>query len=589
MEETEQQHPPAIDWRAFWTLLQRSNPPKWLIGFALLISLVETAAGLVVPFVTKNLVDGLSQLSWSSPILPLLIGAFIVQALASGLSLYMLSYVGQTVVANMRTQLWKKVLRLPITYFDHTRTGDTMSRIVNDTGVIKDLIANHLISFFSSIVSIIGAIGILFYLDWQMTLVLLLVIPIVSLIIRPMGKKMYTVSKNLQDETATFSSLLTQVLAEIRLVKLSGAEAVEAGSGQKRIATLFAYSMKEAKIHAILAPLMTLVLMGVLVLVVGYGGVRVSTGALTAGELVAFLLYLFQIILPFSSLARFFTSMQKAMGATERVIALLQHEEEDTQDKRRVENPRQPIRIEHVSFGYRQGERVLHDVSFTVEPGSMTAIVGPSGSGKTTLFALLERFYEPTSGAIYLGEERIDDYTLASWRDQIGYVSQESPLIAGTVRENICYGMERDVEQEEMEHAARQAFAADFIQELPDGYDTDIGERGIKLSGGQRQRLAIARAILRNPNILMLDEATSNLDSASEMAVQQALNQLMQGRTTLVIAHRLSTVRHADRIIVLEQGRVTGSGTHEQLLTEHERYRELAAYAFSTHEQQGRE
>jgi ATP-binding cassette subfamily B protein AbcA/BmrA len=564
-----------INWKAFATLIKQSQPSKLLIGLAVIISLIETLASLVVPFFTKDLVDNLANIRWQGPLIPLLVGAFVVQAVASGVSIYMLSHVGQTVVANIRERLWYKVLCLPVSYFDRNRTGDTMSRIVNDTGILKDLIANHLISFFSSLISIIGAIGILLYLDWQMTIVLLLVLPVIMLVIRPMGQKMYKVSKGLQDETAQFSSLLTQVLSEIRLVKLSGAENIEADNGRKGIRSLFSFGMKEAKIHAILAPLMTLVLMGILVLVVGYGGIRVATGQLTAGELVAFLLYLFQIVIPVSALARFFTSVQKAMGATERILSLLEQEEEDTKEKRSVENPNQPIRLEHVGFSYAQGEDVLRDVSFTIKPGTMTAIVGPSGGGKTTLFSLLERFYEPTAGAIYLGEDAIDEFTLASWRSQLGYVSQESPLIAGTVRENICYGLEQ-VSEEEIRQAAEQAYAADFIRELPNGYDTDIGERGIKLSGGQRQRIAIARAILRNPNILMLDEATSNLDSASEVAVQQALNNLMRGRTTIVIAHRLSTVVHADQIIVLEKGQVTGKGTHEELLQSHALYRELA-------------
>jgi ATP-binding cassette subfamily B protein AbcA/BmrA len=303
----------------------------------------------------------------------------------------------------------------------------------------------------------------------------------------------------------------------------------------------------------------------------------VSSGALTAGDLVAFILYLFQIVIPMSQLSMFVTNLQKTRGATERIITTLEAAEEDLTAGREVTDPHQPITLEHVSFAYKAGEPVLDDVSFTIEPGRVTAIVGPSGSGKTTLFSLIERYYRPTGGTIRLGQDPIDAFSLHSWRSQIGYVSQESPIIAGTIRENICYGMEYEVSEEELRRAARMAYADHFIEEMPDQYDTQVGERGVKLSGGQRQRIAIARALLRNPRILMLDEATSSLDSKSEIEVQKALQNLMKGRTTLVIAHRLSTVMDADHIIFLEKGRITGRGTHEELFTTHAMYREFAS------------
>jgi ATP-binding cassette subfamily B protein AbcA/BmrA len=297
---------------------------------------------------------------------------------------------------------------------------------------------------------------------------------------------------------------------------------------------------------------------------------------MTAGDLVAFILYLFQIVIPMTQLTAFFTEFQKAMGATERIIETLNAPEEDYSTGRALENTSQPIVLDNVTFAYKPGEVILQGVSFAVEPGKVTAIVGPSGSGKTSLFSLLERYYQPTEGVIRLGREPIGNFSLQSWRSQIGYVSQESPLVAGTIRENICYGMERAVSDDELRQAAKMAYADQFIDELPDGYDTEVGERGIKLSGGQRQRIAIARALLRDPKILMLDEATSSLDSKSEFVVQKALNNLMQGRTTLVIAHRLSTVVDADQILFLDKGRITGMGTHEELMRSHEMYREFA-------------
>ena len=572
-----------MNWRGLSKLIRDTNPSKPLVALAIALSIIGTVAGLIVPFFTKNLVDQLSGSSLSSGVITLLIAAFVVQAIFSGLSMYLLLYIGETVVARLRERLMKKVLSLQISYFDSNRVGDTTSRIVNDTGVIKDLVSNHLISLLTSTLSIVGSIGILLYLDWKLTAILLAVVPIMMIGIRFIGKRMYKVSKGLQEETAKFTATITQVLSEVRLVKFSMAENVEEENGKKGIKNVFSYSMKEAKIYALLMPLMTLLLMGVLVVIVGYGGVRVSTGELSAGELVAFLLYLFQIIIPFSSMARFLTAIQKAMGATERLQFLLDHDSEERLSGDEVEDPAKVLSFHNVEFSYGK-ELVLKKASFEVLPGKITAIVGPSGSGKTTTFSLIERFYQPQKGEIVLGGKNIHDFSLVSWRKQIGYVSQESPLIAGTIKENIVYGLEEDVADEKIEEAAKQAYALPFIQDLPNGFETEIGERGIKLSGGQRQRIAIARAIVRNPYILLLDEATSSLDSTSEVQVQRALNNLMKGRTTIVIAHRLSTVVHADQILVMENGIVSDQGTHEELYMTSRLYKELAQQQFQIDE-----
>ncbi|MEW9667791.1 ABC transporter ATP-binding protein [Ammoniphilus sp. 3BR4] len=562
----------------FLHLLQWANPPFAAISAAGLLSIVSTIAGLIVPFLTKDAVDLISAQTHDRGLFVLLGVAFLIQAVTSGLSLYLLAYVGQLTVARLRKRLWSKILSLPVSFFDQQRTGETISRVTGDTGVIKDLVSNHLVSFFSSLISIIGSVVILSYIDWQMTIVLLIAVPIMVLFIRPMGRKIHLISKRLQDETAQLSGVLTGVLSEIRLVKSFNAEPIEQKNGETGIDHLFRSSLKEAKIYAILSPVMQIFMMAILVVIIGFGGVRVSSGALTAGELVAFLLYLFKIMMPFSSLAQFYTSIQKAMGATERINAILSHEEERGLETRQVIAIHERIHFKQVHFAYRDSGPIIEGLNLTILPGRVTAIVGPSGSGKTTLFSLLEQFYIPQQGQIFLGAHPITSFSLASWRKQLGYVSQESPMMAGTVRENICYGVEREVSDSEMKEAATQAYADEFIQQLPNGYGAEIGERGIRLSGGQRQRIAIARAILRNPSILMLDEATSNLDSASEQWVQKALQHLMKGRTTLVIAHRLSTVADADQIVVMEKGKVTGQGTHHQLLENHEVYRELAKH-----------
>ncbi|WP_268624748.1 ABC transporter ATP-binding protein [Paenibacillus alvei] len=565
------------NWRQFLRVINETKPSKLMLFIALLMSIGSTAVSLVIPMFTKGMVDNFSMSKLDTMQIVALAAAFIIQTVASGLSIYMLNLIGQRVVAGLRDRLWRKLLILPVSYYDENKTGETVSRITNDTGIVKGFITEHLSSFFTGIVSVIGSFIVLLYLDWQMTVIMLVVIPLAALVLLPLGKQMFKISKGLQDETASFTAVLSQVLSEIRLVKASNAESREYENGRKGINNLLRFGIKEGIVQALIAPIMSFVLMVLLVVIIGYGGMRVSSGVLSAGELVAFILYLIQIVMPMSQLSMFFTQLQKAIGATDHMISIFDAAEEDHVYGKQVEQADQPIQVENVHFAYAHGEPILEDVSFTIPAGKVTAIVGPSGGGKTTLFSLFERFYSPTSGAIKLGEVDINEFSLQSWRTQIGYVSQESPLIDGTIRENICYGMNREVTNEELEHAAQMAYADGFIQELAEGYETPVGERGLKLSGGQRQRIAIARALLRNPRILMLDEATSALDSKSEIVVQKALNNLMQGRTTLVIAHRLSTVVDADQILFVEKGQLTGCGTHATLFETHEMYREFAA------------
>lgn len=562
-------------------LIKQAKPPMWIIVLAILLSLVETAAALIVPLLTMNLVDMLAEQALTYGVIIFLVLAFIIQTISSGFSYYFMSYIGEHIVAFIRTRLWQHVLHLPIAYFDRHPSGDTMSRLTQDTGTVKNLITSHLIPFVSGLISILGAVIILIYIDWRMTVVMLVAVPIALLVIWPLGAAMYKISKQMQDKMATFTSTLGRVLTEIRLVKAYNGEAKEKEEGKKEIHGLFNFGLKEAKIQAIISPFMTMVMMLILVLLIGYGGVRVAEGTLSAGALVAIIIYMFQIVVPVSQMAQFFTAYQKAVGATERIQAILSMEEEEGRKAQQsLHGEAQALQFENISFSYNESKTILTDVTFSVEHGKTTAIVGPSGGGKTTLFNLIERFYTPTHGQISWGGVDIQAYDLNAWRRQISYVSQDSPIMAGTIRENICYGIDREISEEELRHAVEQANAAGFIQEMPQGFETEVGERGVKLSGGQRQRIAIARALIRNPRLLLLDEATSNLDSESEQMVQAALQKLMSGRTTLVIAHRLSTVVNADQIVVIENGKLTGKGTHEELFQQHMLYRKLAEHQF---------
>ncbi|WP_062496587.1 ABC transporter ATP-binding protein [Paenibacillus sp. 32O-W] len=563
-------------WRRLWNLILQAEPPKLLLLTALLLSVMTTLAGLILPLFTKDLVDGFSAASLDRKQIVALGTVFLAQAIAGGLSVYMLNLGGNRVVAAIRERLWRKMLALPVAYFDRHKTGETISRMTNDTAVVKGLVAEHFASFCTGILSVAGALAIMLTMDWRMTAIMLLVFPVTALMMMPVGRAMFRISKGMQEETARFTAVLNRVLSEIRLVKASGSEPVEYVQGADGIEKLFRFGRREGRAQAVLSPLVSFVILLLLVTIIGYGGAQVSAGAITAGELVAFILYLFQIVMPLTQITHFFTQLQKAKGATESIIEILESEEEDLESGERNVPEAGTIEVDRVSFAYKANEPVLKNVSFTIEHGKKTAIVGPSGSGKTTLFSLLERFYAPDEGAIRFGGRGIETYALSAWRRKLGYVSQECPIIAGTIRENIGYGVDRIVSDRELEEAARLAYADEFIRQLPEGYDTEVGERGIKLSGGQRQRIAIARALLRNPDILMLDEATSSLDSRSEAVVQQALSNLMAGRTTIIIAHRLATVADADRIVFLDKGRVTGIGTHDELYRSHATYREFA-------------
>ncbi|AKI93648.1 multidrug resistance ABC transporter ATP-binding protein/permease BmrA [Bacillus subtilis] len=562
--------------KPFFALVRRTNPSYGKLAFALALSVVTTLVSLLIPLLTKQLVDGFSMSNLSGMQIGLIALVFFVQAGLSAYATYALNYNGQKIISGLRDLLWKKLIKLPVSYFDTNASGETVSRVTNDTMVVKELITTHISGFITGIISVIGSLTILFIMNWKLTLLVLVVVPLAALILMPIGRKMFSISRETQDETARFTGLLNQILPEIRLVKASNAEDVEYGRGKMGISSLFKLGVREAKVQSLVGPLISLVLMAALVAVIGYGGMQVSSGELTAGALVAFILYLFQIIMPMGQITTFFTQLQKSIGATERMIEILAEEEEDTVTGKQIENAHLPIQLDRVSFGYKPDQLILKEVSAVIEAGKVTAIVGPSGGGKTTLFKLLERFYSPTAGSIRLGDEPIDTYSLESWREHIGYVSQESPLMSGTIRENICYGLERDVTDAEIEKAAEMAYALNFIKELPNQFDTEVGERGIMLSGGQRQRIAIARALLRNPSILMLDEATSSLDSQSEKSVQQALEVLMEGRTTIVIAHRLSTVVDADQLLFVEKGEITGRGTHHELMASHGLYRDFA-------------
>lgn len=536
------------------------------------ISILEVAAGLAVPLLTMKLINQISVSGFAFTSLLPVIGVLVVQAVLSAVAFYMMRRVGEGAVANLRTEVWDHMLHLRLPYYDAHESGETMSRITQDTNVVKEFVTEQLVSFVSGLFTILGAVIVLLWIDWKMTLLLLIAVPITIFVTYPLGDRMYELSKANQDELAGFGGRLGRILSNIRLVKASQTEQQELQGGKAQIEQLYRFGMKEAKIVAVLTPLMTLIMMVVLIAIFGYGGSQVASGAISSGELVAIMIYLVQIIMPFTQMATFFTDLQKTLGATERIVDALEETREERVGKS-VPQASLPIHFRNVHFQYNE-KPVLNEMTFTINPNETTAFVSRSGGGKTTMFSLIERFYDVTEGQILYGDDRIDAFDLNEWRALFGYVSQSAPLLNGTVRDNVMYGTPHATEEEVLA-ALKAAYAYDFVMQLEKRLDTEVGEGGIKLSGGQKQRLAIARAILRNPRILLLDEATSALDNESEREVQLALNTLTKDRMTIIIAHRLSTITGADQILVFENGKLSGQGTHEQLLQTHPYYEQL--------------
>lgn len=555
----------------FFTLIKSVFQKKVLFCIGIILSILSSSSSLLIPQLTKNVIDT-SEFSTFKTFTIFLLGLmFSAQLFFSAISNYLLRYVGEYTVKKLREKIWKHLLYLPISFFDNHKSTETVSHLVNATTVIKEIVSEQLPNFISGIIQLTGSLIILFIMDWKMASIMFLSVPVFALIMKPIGKTMMKLGNQLQLSIADFNSEISEKLSEIRLVKSSNTEKHESASGKDIISKIFNISMQDAKIEAILQPIMMTLMLAMFSGILGYGAIRVQSGTMTTGTLVAFLLYLFNVISPIASFLGFFNQVKKTIGATKHIDFILKHD---------IEVPDKGINIDHnfaivgknVSFSYTNSSSILKHINFEAHPGQVIAFAGPSGSGKTTLFSLIQRFYTPSSGNIFIGDYNLKDLRIDKFRSHIGYVSQDSPVFSGSIRSNLNYGLNYDFSDGELWKGLQFAHAESFVKNFKFGLDTILGERGTKLSGGQKQRIAIARAFLRNPDILMLDEATANLDSQSEKKIQQAINSLMKGRTTLVIAHRLSTIAKADKIFFLENGKITGSGTHQELIKNHSLY-----------------
>jgi subfamily B ATP-binding cassette protein MsbA len=499
------------------------------------------------------------------------IGLFLGLVLAQGLlsmgHSYLTAWVSQRIMADFRTHLFGHLQRLSLSFFAKRRTGEILSRLMNDVGVIQTTVTETPIDSAKQVVTFIGGVAFLLVMNWRLCLLILLLLPLLVLVARFFGKKLRALSTSMQDQTASVTTLAEEVLSGIRVVKSFVQTAREEARFARYSQQALQLALRRATVLALFVPTITLLTFAAAAAVLWYGGRQVIDGTVSPGDLFAFVLFAGILIGPFGSAARVFAQIKEAQGAMQRVFEILdtQPEIHDRPDAIDLPPIAGQVRADSVSFAYDPRQPVLSDVSFEAKPGEVIALVGPTGSGKTTLVNLLHRFYDPTAGRLTIDGYDLQHIRLDSLYRQIALVPQETVLFGGTILENIRYGRETATEADIMA-ASRAANAHDFIAAMPDGYQTVVGEKGVNLSGGQRQRLAIARAVLKNPRILMLDEATSALDAESERLVQEALDRLMAGRTTIVVAHRLTTIQQADRILVLSKGRIVEQGTHASLM-----------------------
>jgi len=491
----------------------------------------------------------------------------ILQGFCSMGHSYLTAWISQRIIADFRRHLFGHLHTLSVSFFARRRTGELLSRLMNDVTVIQSVVTETPIDSAKQIVTFVGGIAFLLMMNWRLCLLILVLLPLLVLVAKLFGRKLKSLSTSIQDHTAAMSTLIEEVISGIRIVK----SFVQTQREETRFATqvdqTLALTMRKAGVMAVFIPVISFLTFSAAAAVLWYGGRQVIDGSVSPGDLFAFVLFAGILVGPFSSAARVFAQIREAQGATQRVFEILDTRSEvsDSPTATTLPSVSGHIRVDHIGFAYDPRQPVLMDVSFDAKPGELIAIVGPTGAGKTTVMNLLHRFYDPTEGHITIDGHDLRHVTMDSWYRQIALVPQETILFGGTILDNIRYGNEKAT-QEEVVAASRAAHAHDFIMSFPDQYQTIVGEKGINVSGGQRQRIAIARAVVKNPQILLLDEATSALDSESERLIQEALERLMKGRTTFVIAHRLTTIQRADRILVLNKGRLVETGTHAELM-----------------------
>jgi len=571
--------------------------PHWkALAIALVAVLGETLTGILEPWPIKIVVDNILQSKklpeWLSGSIAGLFGEnqyaivnfavaavaliAIVGAVSSYFEKYLTTSVGQWVGHDLRRTLYHHIHRLSLAEHDESRTGDMITRITGDIGAVQNFINSALLGILVNVMTLVGMIGVMFYLNWRFTLIALSVAPVLFLVVYQFTRRIKKASRAVRKKESDLLSMVEEVLTSIRVVQAFAREDYEERRFESESLANVEAGLQARSLKAKLSPVVEVIVAIGTCLVLGYGARLALAGQLSAGVLIVFLLYLGKMYKPMRDLSKMSDTISKAMVGYERIQEVLEIESRvrDAPRARRAPKFKGQIEFDRVSFTYGGDKQVLKDISFTIEAGQVAAIVGPSGTGKTTLVSLIPRFYDPVSGHVEIDGTDIRRYRLKSVRDQISFVLQDTLLFCATIWENIAYG-KPDAPSREIMRAAELANAREFIEEMPDGYDTMVGERGVRLSGGQRQRIAIARAIIRDTPILILDEPTAGLDAASEQTVIQALDRLMKGRTSVVIAHHLSAIRHADVIFVIKDCEMVEHGTHEALLASNGVYADL--------------
>jgi len=569
------------EWRR---LLRYLRPYRARMVFVILALLLASAIGLVFPLVVVRLLENVLHQPSLAPLNQLtaaLIGLFLVQSAASFVQSYHSSYIGERIALDVRAALYQHLHRLSLDFYADRRTGELVSRLSSDATQLRTVLTSNLTLLLSQGVSLIGAVSIVFALNTRLTLFILALVPLVTGLAVMFGRRFQALNTEVQDSLAEATVAAEEGLSGVRVVKSFAREEHEADRYKQALGGTFALTLRLAAFSASFTSGMAFLGFSTIAAILWFGGREVIAGHLSLPLLSGFLVYGLTIAVGIGSLASVYGQVRGAMGAVRRVFEILDTAPtvQDAPDAAVLPPVRGGLVLNNVGFAYTSGVAVLSGISLAIAPGEILALVGPSGAGKSTLFNLIPRFYDPTEGQITLDGMDLRGVTQASLRGQIGIVPQETLLFGGTVRENIAYGR-LGASDDEIVAAACAANADGFIRDLPAGYETVVGERGTKLSGGQRQRIAIARALLKDPRLLLLDEATSALDTESEALVQDALARLMQGRTAVIIAHRLSTVQIAHRIAVLDKGRLVELGTHGELLQQNQLYARLYALQF---------
>lgn len=570
-------------------LLSYLKPYKKLLILSVFFMILVSLSNLVVPWIIKDVIDQVLEnkdLGMLYIIIVVILATFFIRALTTFGHRYLMGYIGQAVIMDIRNALYHHLQRLSIAYYDRRRTGDIMSNLTNDISALQTAIVTDFITLVQESAIFIGSFGSMIYLQWKLTVLCLIIVPLVSYVIKFFGKKLHNSGKDVQETLADVTSMLQETIQGVRIVRSFNRGAYEEKRFRKINKLSFTAAVRAIRQQSQMTPFVEFLAAIAVCTIIWYGGVSVIDGVMSTGELIAFLIYAINLANPTRRVAESVGNIQKSLAAADRVFSILdeQPEIQNRKDAKGIEVKVGRVEARHVSFSYEMGNPVLTDLNFVAEPGQTIALVGPSGSGKTTIANLLPRFYDVTGGGIYIDGVDIRDSTISSLREHIGLVPQDTLLFNTTIKENILYGR-LDATDKEVWEAVKAANAEKFIRGLPNGIETKVGDRGLVLSGGQRQRIAIARAILKDPAILILDEATSALDTESEQIVQDALEKLMVGRTSFVIAHRLSTVKNADQIFVLNNGHIEESGTHDELMREGGLYYEL--YTMSMKEPEG--